>query len=98
MERHGPRIVDLLIAVAVLTIGLMEIWVPFVSRTGSGQLGWSSAQVVIVAAVLLMRRTRPLIAAGVTFVLFSGLHIAGVSFVLVYGQFVPMVLSMRCCS
>lgn len=50
------------------------------------------------AAVLLMRRTRPLIAVRLTFVLFSGLHIAGASFLLFSGQFVPMLLSRRCCS
>lgn len=93
MERQWPRIVDLTIAVAVLMVGLMEIWVPFISRGGDGDLWWSSAQVVIVAAALVVRRTHPLIAAGICFVLFSGLHIAGLTFLLVYGQFVPMVLT-----
>ena len=93
MERQWPRIVDLTIAVAVLMVGLMEIWVPFISRGGDGDLWWSSAQVVIVAAALVVRRTHPLIAAGICFVLFSGLHIAGLTFLLFYGQFVPMVLT-----
>lgn len=93
MERQWPRIVDLTIAVAVLMVGLMEIWVPFISRGGDGDLWWSSEQVVIVAAALVVRRTHPLIAAGICFVLFSGLHIAGLTFLLFYGQLVPMVLT-----
>lgn len=93
MERRRPGIVDLMIVLAVLVIGLMEIWLPFASRTGDGHLWLTSVQVVIVAAAMTMRRTRPLIAAGVAFVLFSGLHILGVTFLLFYGQFVPMVLT-----
>lgn len=82
-----------MIALAVLVVGLLEIWVPFVSREGDGNLWLSSVQVAIVAAVMVVRRTRPLIAAGVAFILFSGLHIAGVTYLLFYGQFVPMVLT-----
>lgn len=93
MERHRPWIVDLMIVLAVLLVGLMEIWVPFASRAGNGNLWLSSAQVLIVAAAMVVRRTRPLIAASVTFVLFSGLHIAEMTFLLFYGQFVPMVLT-----
>lgn len=81
-----------MIVLGVLVVGLMEIWVPFVSRAGDGDVWVSSAQVVVVAAALVVRRSHPLVAAGVTFVLFSGLHIVGLVFLLFYGQFVPMVL------
>lgn len=82
-----------MIALAVLVVGLLEVWVPFVSREGDGNPWLSSAQVVIVAAAMVVRRTRPLIAAGVAFILFSGRHIAGVTYLLFYGPFVPMVLT-----
>ena len=52
MERWWTRVVDGALVLVVLAAGLAEIWVPFASRTGDGDPGWSTVQVLIMSGDL----------------------------------------------
>lgn len=83
---------DGLLALAVLVTGVAEVWVPFESRTGTGDPGWSTLQVLVMAGALLLRRGRPLVATVLTCVAMAGFHAADVAYLLFNGQFVPLAL------
>jgi signal transduction histidine kinase len=93
MQGWWPRGVDAIICVAVLASGLLEVLAPLASRQGEGSLALSVVQVVVVAVALWWRRTHPVPVAAVVC---AGLWLAdlvGPSYVLFYGQFVPLMVA-----
>ena len=92
MMRWWPRLVDAVVAVAVMLAGLAEIWVPFESRMGEGDPAASSVQVAVIAIALWWRRTRPLVAVAVACGAFVGFHLVDAAYVLFYGGLIPLVL------
>lgn len=93
MVRWWSRLVDVLVAAAVLVTGLAEVWVPLASRVGDGDGETTSVQVVVMAAALLLRRSQPLLAVGIVCAAMVGFHGAGEVYLLFNGQFVPLVLA-----
>ena len=84
----------MLFALAIMAVGLAEIWVPFSSRAGDGSIAASTIVTVVACLALTLRRTYPL-ASGLV-VLWSWLAVftfVGV-YVLFWGQFVPMAVAL----
>ncbi len=92
MERWWTRVVDGALVLVVLAAGLAEIWVPFASRSGNGDPGWSTLQVLIMAGALWWRRPHPVVAAAVACAAMAAFHAAGVAYLLFNGQLVPLLL------
>ena len=67
LNRRGALIADMLLALALVVVGQLELWVPFSSGIGDGSTGATSAVVVIAGAALVLRRRIPLAAAAVFF-------------------------------
>lgn len=93
MRTRWQLVVDAAICLAVLGSGLVELFVPLSSRAGDGSLLLSGTQVVVVAVALWWRRTRPLTSAAVAFSGLVATDLLGPSYVLFYGQFVPIVVA-----
>ncbi|WP_460820348.1 sensor histidine kinase [Nocardioides korecus] len=89
-----PRRIEVLIAVAVAVVGLSEVWVPFTSRQGSGSAGSATVAVLLTAVALLWVRRQPL-APALTFpVVWGVVGLAAPTYVLFYGQMVPLELTV----
>jgi signal transduction histidine kinase len=93
VRTRWPRTVDALICLAVVATGLVEVLVPLASRQGPGSVALSSVQVAVVAVGLWWRRTRPLTSAAVVFAGLWLTDLVGPSYVLFYGQFVPIMVA-----
>src|SRR4051812_2509308 len=85
----SARVVDLLLAAAVLVLGLIELWVPLSSRQGPGSVVASSLFVIVSAVGVAVRRTRPLAVALAVFALFLVGLASGQLYVLFWGGFLP---------
>ena len=92
MAGRWQRAADVALALVVLLVALAEIWVPFESRAGTGDRGWSTLQVLILASALCWRRTQPLPAVVVAGFAMIAFHAAGVAYLLFNGQLVPLLL------
>jgi signal transduction histidine kinase len=99
MHWSWRRTVDALICVVLLVAGLAEVLLPMDSRQGEGSVVVSTAQVVVVTVALWWRRSHPL---PTVVVVFAGIWltdllwltgVTGASYVLFYGQFVPMMVA-----
>ena len=93
MKWSWPRSVDALICAAVIATGLVELLLPLESRQGEGSVTVAAVAVVVVGVALWWRRTHPLPSAAVVL---SGLvltDLLGPTYVLFYGQFVPMIIA-----
>ena len=89
-----PHPLDVVISAALAISGVGEILVPFGSRQGSGSAPVDVAVVVVVAAVLLVRRTHPL-APVLAFGLCWGVAaVTAGMFILFYGQAVPLAVAV----
>ncbi|KAE8764251.1 sensor histidine kinase [Georgenia thermotolerans] len=93
MERRQPwnSVTDLVVAGLVATVGLVEVWVPLVSASGSGSRVVSSAGIVAFAAFLTQRRTRPAVSLLALLVWpVIGVLTGGSVQILFFGQLVPL--------
>ena len=93
MQRWWSRGVDALICAAVLVSGLAEVLAPLGSRQGEGSLALSAVQVTVVGIALWWRRTRPLVTVAVVCAGLWLTDLLGPSYVLFYGQFVPIMVA-----
>lgn len=89
-----PHLLDVVVSGALVVSGVGEILVPFGSRQGSGSPVANVVAVVLVAVVLLFRRSQPL-GAVLAFGVCWGATAAGFGmFVLFYGQAVPLAVAV----
>jgi signal transduction histidine kinase len=93
MQWSWQRTVDALICVTVIATGLLEVLLPLESRQGEGDATLTAVQVVVLGAALWWRRTHPLPSAVVVLVGLWMPDLLGSSFVLFFGQFVPMMVA-----
>lgn len=93
LSRRG-RAVDVAVAGLVATVGLLEVWVPFESRTGQGSELTSTVGVLWFALHLSQRRARPWVAlAGLLVWPLLGVLEGGDGLhLLFFGQLVPMLV------
>jgi signal transduction histidine kinase len=89
-----PTRVELLLAAAVLLLGLGEVWVPFTSRQGAGSDLSATLGVVLVAVALLWCRRQPLITVIAFPVVWGLIAAVAPTYVLFYGQMVPLEISV----
>jgi signal transduction histidine kinase len=87
------RSVDALICAAVLASGLVEVLAPLGSRQGDGSPLLSTIQVATVGVALWWRRTHPLATAVAVCAGLWLTVLVGPSYVLFYGQFVPIMVA-----
>ena len=93
MQWSWSRAVDALVCAAVIASGLLEVLLPLESRQGQGSTTVSTVAVVVVGVALWWRRTHPLPSAVVVLAGLWAPDLLGPSFVLFYGQFVPMMVA-----
>lgn len=87
-------VLDALLALALVVVGLLELFVPFPSVEGSGSRPVTAVAVVIVGGVLALRRRAPLPVAAVALLTWPVLFTLTPLFVLFWGQFVPMCVGL----
>lgn len=87
-------VLDLALAVAVVVVGLVELFAPFPSVEGSGSRAVTALAVVLVGGVLALRRRAPLPVAAVALLTWPLLFSLTPLFVLFWGQFVPMCVGL----
>ena len=85
-----PRRVELLVSLAVLVLGLGEVWVPFNSRQGHGSAASATVAVVLVALALLWCRREPLTGLVAFPVIWGVIALVAPTYVLFYGAMVPL--------
>ena len=85
-----PRRVELLLALAVLVLGLGEVWVPFNSRQGHGSGASATVAVALVAVALLWCRRLPLAGLVAFPVIWGVIALVAPTYVLFYGAMVPL--------
>jgi signal transduction histidine kinase len=93
MQWSWQRGVDALICVAVISTGLVEVLLPLESRQGGGDTTLTAITVVVIGTALWWRRSHPLPTVAAVL---AGLwlpDLLGSSYVLFYGQFVPMMVA-----
>ena len=86
--------VELALPALVAVLGLGEIWVPFSSRQGEGSDLTGSVAVLLVALSLAWCRRRPLVPVLAVPVVWGLAALAGPSYVLFYGQMVPLLVGV----
>jgi len=84
-------VLDVAIAAAVVAVGAAEVLVPLPSRSGDGSAAWSTGVAVVAGSALLLRRTRPLVAAAVVFAAWPAAELVADIHVLFWGGLVPIV-------
>ncbi len=82
------------LALAVVTAGLLELFVPFASVEGTGSRTVTAGVVVVVGGVLAVRRRVPLPAAAVALLAWPLAFSLTPLLVLFWGQFVPMSVAL----
>jgi signal transduction histidine kinase len=87
-----PRRVEVVLALLCAGLGAAEVLVPFASRQGSGSEPLATVGVLCVAAGLLASRRRPLLSLLVVPLIWGPMALIG-TFVLFYGQFVPLSMA-----
>ncbi|WP_153392742.1 sensor histidine kinase [Ornithinicoccus halotolerans] len=95
MERlaWSQRAQDAGLAVLVAAVGLAEVWLPLESVMGDGSPWVSSVGILVVAALLTQRRTRPWLALSVMAVWpVLGVVTGGQLQILFFGQLVPFLV------
>lgn len=94
MRLPRSRIVDALLVLGVLVSGLGEIWVPFDSRQGDGNLAAATVEVVVAASALWWRRTYPVRALTVVLAALFLPTLVEQGFLLFFGHFVPICIAV----
>jgi signal transduction histidine kinase len=95
-EPRRPQPTDLVdgaLALLLLAVGTAEIWVPLSSRQGDGSRGLATVAVALVCLPLALRRRFPFPAAVAVLLLVPGTRLLGATYVLFYGQLVPLALA-----
>jgi len=87
------RVFDATLALGLGLLGLVEIWAPLASATGSGSQVSSSVGVVVSSAALSQRRRWPLGSLGVLLGMWVVLGVVAPPLVLFYGTLVPLVIA-----
>jgi signal transduction histidine kinase len=85
---------DIAIAIVLAVLGTAEVWVPLNSRSGHGSRVLSTILVFVVCLPLALRRRYPLGVAVWLMLAFPLSHVFGHTYVLFYGQFIPMAVSL----
>jgi signal transduction histidine kinase len=88
------RLFDVVLAAGIATVGVAELWVPFVSMEGQGSRELSTAVVLVLCVALAFRRVRPLPSALVVLTTWVAVYAVTPVHVLFWGQFVPMVVAV----
>ena len=88
------RSLDAAFALAVASVGIAEIWVPFTSRQGEGSLLGSTVVVVLSGLALTQRRVHPLASGVAVLACWPVAAILLPLYVLFFGQFVPMGIAV----
>ena len=88
------RVVDALFVLAVLVTGIGEIWVPFDSRQGEGNLAVATVEVVVAAAALWWRRIQPVRTLAVVLAAVFLPQLVAPGFLLFFGQLVPICIAV----
>jgi signal transduction histidine kinase len=91
---HLSRLLDLVLALGVTTVGVAEIWVPFQSRAGEGDPVASTVVTLVLGAALTQRRAHPLGTAVVVLGAWPLAFLLVPVHVLFFGQFVPMAVAV----
>lgn len=86
------RVFDATLALGLGLLGLVEIWAPLGSATGSGSQVSSSVGVVVSSAALSQRRRWPFGSLGVLLGIWVVLGVVAPPLVLFYGTVVPLVI------
>ncbi len=97
MGRQSVRrwVQDVLLAVVVATLGLLEIWVPFESVQGNDVPVHGSMAVIACATLLAFRRACPIVLVGVPLVWVAiGISLGGDIPVLFFGQLVVFAVTL----
>ena len=89
-----PRPVELVLAGLVAVLGIGEIWVPFGSRQGHGSGTTDTLALLLVALSLTWCRRRPLVPVVAMPVVWGAASLAGPTYVLFYGQMVPLLIGV----
>lgn len=89
-----PTRVEIALAVAVVVLGVGEVWVPFSSRQGTGSGVSATVGVVLVAAALLWCRREPLVPMLAFPVVWGLIAVVAPTYVLFYGQMVPLEIGV----
>ena len=92
--RTTPTRVEVLLALAVVVLGLGEIWVPFSSRQGAGSGMSASVAVVLVSTALLWSRRQPLVSLLAFPVVWGLTASVAPTYLLFYGAMVPLEISV----
>lgn len=89
------RVQDLALALAVATVGLLEIWAPLESAMGTGSRVVGTLGVALVAVLLTQRRSHP-VSSVLVLAVWPVLMLASAGNVqiLFFGQLVPVVLAV----
>ena len=93
LNRRGAPIADMLLALALVVLGQLELWVPFGSGIGDGPVGATSAVVVVAGAALALRRRIPLVAAAVFFAVWPLATLVASIQILFWGGFLPFLVA-----
>ena len=88
------RAVDGGLAAAVAVVGVAEIWVPLPSVAGEGSRELSTAVVVVLAALLVFRRSAPLWVAVGLLATWPVVFTLTPILILFWGQFLPMTIAV----
>lgn len=94
MRLPRSRIVDALLVLAVLVTGLGEVWVPFDSRQGDGNLAAATVEVAAAASALWWRRSHPVRAVAVVLAALFLPTLVEPGFLLFFGGFVPICIAV----
>jgi signal transduction histidine kinase len=89
-----PRLADLGLALALVAVGLAEIWVPLESRQGEGSQVAGFVAVLLSGALLTQRRTHPRPACLGVLLVWPLVMLLAPVHVLFFGQFVPMAVAV----
>jgi signal transduction histidine kinase len=89
-----PTRVEALLALAVLLLGVGEVWVPFSSRQGTGSQVSATVGVVLVAVSLLWCRRQPIVPVVAFPVIWGLIALLAPTYVLFYGTMVPLELAV----
>jgi signal transduction histidine kinase len=89
-----PTRVEVVLAAAVVVLGIGEIWVPFSSRQGSGSGASATVGVLLVAISLLWCRRQPLVPVVAFPVVWGLVGALAPTYVLFYGMMVPLQIGV----
>ena len=94
MTLPRSRVVDALFVLVVLVTGLGEIWVPFDSRQGDGNLTAATLEVAVAASALWWRRSHPVRSLAVILAALFLPQLVAPGFLLFFGHFVPICIAV----